>query len=198
MLLLGSVIHVSQNPSASTGGYKSVMKSSIGSPSFCLRLLSHALSKIISLEFVKHSFPFRSGGKRTCWKVAILIYSSRLCRVPRRKADDLWSSMFEWHDVQTCHWLSSQFSFLFIHLLVSQIDILPSGIGYMSFIGCNQWTGMSFCMHVWYQLSNVARKRYIFILHELIPNPVLNISPLHSTSHKYMTYYDCINSIHLL
>ena len=58
------------------------MKSSTGSPSSGLRLLSHALSKIISLEFVEHSFPFRSGGRELgkrpfCFFV---VYSSRLCR----------------------------------------------------------------------------------------------------------------------
>ena len=40
--------------------YKSVMKSLTGSPFSGLRLLGHALSKIISLDFVEHSFPFLS------------------------------------------------------------------------------------------------------------------------------------------
>ena len=58
------------------------MKSSTGSPSSSLRLLSHALSKIISLEFVEHSFPFCSGGKELGKRpfYFLVVYSSRLCR----------------------------------------------------------------------------------------------------------------------
>ena len=63
--------------------YKSVMKSSTGSPFSGLRLLGHALLKIISLDFVEHSFPFLSGGNLELGKrpfCFFVVYSSRFCR----------------------------------------------------------------------------------------------------------------------
>ena len=71
-----------QKPQCFDRRYNSVMKSSTGSPFSGLRLLGHALLKIISLDVVKHSFPFLSGGKELgkrpfCFFV---VYSSRLCR----------------------------------------------------------------------------------------------------------------------